>query len=149
MIRAAARRASVVAAVVVVVLVGTVGVAAAWEKGNPLPRQYAAILESADTLWTEYKQADAKYFEQDKTDTASHAKKLAALQDKLAAVHATWMQTAAPAGLEVVDMKVGLALELQMAAIGAELVGLLGEDESYLELSSELDSEYETVVNDL
>ncbi len=129
---------------------GVVGFSSAWRKGGgELPRQYERLLESADRLWSEYKSADAAYFDHGRTDTRTHALRLADIQDRLANVHGEWMGTDAPPGLEAVDMKVGLALELQMAAIGAELVALFSDDQSYMELSAELDSEYEVVVNDL
>lgn len=149
MIRVPVLRSAVVAAAVIAVLVSTAQVASAWRKGSGLPRQYEALLESADNLWSQYKQADSRYFDEGRTDTRSHVTRLAEIQNQLAGLHTTWMQTEAPDGLEVVDLKVGLALELQMAAIGAELVALLNEDQSYLELSAELDAEYEVVVNDL
>lgn len=49
----------------------------------------------------------------------------------------------------VLDLKVGLALNLQMSAIGAELVGLADDDQDYLDFSAQLDEEYDAVVDDL
>ena len=142
-------RGSIIGFVTAALLFGAVGLGGAWRKDAGMPPQYVSLLESADRLWTEYKRADSAYFDQGRTDAHAHALRLAGIQDRLADVHGRWMQTDAPPGLEAVDMKVGLALELQMAAIGAELVALLGDDPSYLDLSAELDGEYEMVVGDL
>ena len=118
-------------------------------KKAKLGKKYQAILDEADTLWAEYKKADKRFFEKEKTDFDQHIGKLADIQDRLAALHTKWMNTEAPDSIGTADFKVGLALELQMSAIGAEIVGLLDEDQAYMDLSTELDKQYEKVVDDL
>lgn len=118
-------------------------------KEAKLGKKYQAILNEADTLWAEYKKADKHFFEKQKTDFDQHVGKLAEIQDRLAALHTKWMNTETPDSVGTADFKVGLALELQMSAIGAEIVGLLDEDQAYMNLSTELDKKYEEVVDDL
>lgn len=112
-------------------------------------KQYQALCGEADALWAEYKKADKNFFEKGKTGIDDHIKTLARLQDKLAALHTKWLNTEAPDAVGTSDFKIGLALELQMAAIGAEIVGLLEDDQDYMNLSMELDKQYEAVVQDL
>lgn len=114
-----------------------------------LEKKFVAIAEEADALWAEYKKADKNFFEKGKSDFDKHIAKLAEVQDRLAALHTKWMNTETPDSVGTADFKLGLALELQMAAIGAEIVGLLEEDQDYMNLSLELDKQYEAVVDDL
>ncbi len=114
-----------------------------------LLKQYQQLLEEADALWADYKKADKNYHEKGKTGLDKHVAKLADIQDRLSQLHTKWMNMEAPEAVGTDDFKVGLALELQMAAIGAELVGLLDDDQEYMDLSMDLDKKYEGVVGDL
>lgn len=120
------------------------------ESQKKLLKKYQALLEEADALWAEYKKADKNYHEKGKTGLDKHIIKLADIQDRLIALHTKWVNMETPDAVDYgSDFKVGLALELQMAAIGAELVGLVDEDQDYMNLSVELDKKYDQVVNDL
>jgi len=119
------------------------------ESQKKLLKKYKALLEEADSLWVEYKNADKKYHEKGKVGLDKHIVKLADIQDRLNAVHTKWMNMETPDAVGTDDFKVGLALELQMAAIGAELVGLLDDDQDYMNISIDLDKKYEQVVKDL
>jgi hypothetical protein len=122
---------------------------AAASKQAKLNKKYQALVDEADALWAEYKKADKNFFEKGKSDFDKHLAKLADLQDRLAALHTKWMGMETPDAVGTSDFKVGLALELQIAAIGAEIVGLLEDDQDYMNLSTELDKQYEAVVADL
>jgi hypothetical protein len=138
--------------VLTVVMVGSLCLAAgsAQAKRRKYQGRYMGLLERADRLWEQYKRADEAFFEDGRTNMRRHAERLAEIQGGLSNLYAEWMQTEAPnQGMVVVDLKVGLALNLQMAAIGAELVGLADDDQGYLDFSADLDAEYESVVDDI
>ena len=136
-----------------VILVVAVSMAAAAGSGvapkSTTADRYLRLLERADQLWRDYKTADRSFFERGRADAVEHVTELARIQDGLAQLHSQWLGIEVPEDLVVTDLKVGLALELQMAAIGAEIVGVLDDDRDYLELSATLDEGYEGVVDDL
>jgi len=135
-----------------VVMVGALCLAAgsAQAKRRRYQGRYMSLLDRADRLWEQYKSADEAYFEDGRTNVRRHAERLAEIQGGLSGLYGEWLQTEAPNDeMVVVDFKVGLALNLQMAAIGAELVGLADDDQGYLDFSAELDGQYESVVDDI
>jgi hypothetical protein len=133
--------------VVVAALGGVAGTVCALKEDGS--ERYLGLLQRADQLWQDYKAADREFFEHDRPDAVAHVTELARVQDRLAALHEEWMAIEVPDELAVTDLKVGLALELQMAAIGAEIVGVLDDDQDYLDLSASLDEGYAGVVDDL
>ncbi|HPR63189.1 MAG TPA: hypothetical protein PK014_03115 [Thermoanaerobaculia bacterium] len=114
-----------------------------------MPRDYKALLEKADSLWAEYLKADKKFHEKGRTDIGSHIVTLAQIHDQLSDLLKKWQQYEMPDGLVSMDLKVGLALELQMSAINAEIIGLLDQNQEMLELSEDLDQDYSFVVDSI
>ena len=145
------RKAMVWLGVLVVALTGLTGgcPGTAQAKGAPLSQKYTKLLGEADALWAEYKKADKDYHQKGKTDQTEHLQKLAGIQDRLTAVHTRWTQLEVPEEMFATDMKVGLALELQMSAISAEIVGLADEDQAFLDMSENLDKKYAKVVDSM
>ena len=143
------RQRAVVAAAVLVVAVTALATGAVYAYKGSAEREYFSLLDRADTLWQRYKSADRAFFDRGRTDTGEHIQALAAIHDELGQVHDAWLEFEVPDEMVVADLKVGLALELQMAAIAAEVVGLFQEDQSFLDLSADLDTAYENVVDDI
>ena len=119
-----------------------VAVAPARAGAKKIRSEYQALLDQGDKLWDEYSSADKAFHEKGKTDVNTHLKKLWSIQTRLDELHHKWMGMEAPDGGDVADFQVGLAIELQLSAINAEIVGLLNDDQSYLDLSSTLDKKY-------
>jgi len=145
------RWSRVVAAILVVGLVqmGSFAPKAAGGKKKSLEKQYVELLAQADDLWAKYKKADKLYHEKGETSLATHFKKLADIHDRLSALHEQWRQFQVAEEMFSTDMKVGLALELQLAAITAEIVGLADQEQEFLDLSENLDGKYAKVVDSM
>jgi hypothetical protein len=139
------------AAVLLVIFAGMLGgvPGTAQTKKATLSQQYTKLLNEADALWADYKKADTSYHEKGKTSLNAHVKKLADIQDRLTALHTKWSQFEVSDEMFVTDMKVGLALELQMGAISSEIIGLEDEDQTFLDMSENLDKKYAKVVDSM
>jgi hypothetical protein len=138
----------VAAVVLLLSLVGMGSLAPAASKKS-LEKRYVELLEQTDALWAEYKKADKLYHEKSEVSRAAHLRKLADLHDRLSALHQKWSEFQVSEEMFSTDMKVGLVLELQQAAITAEIVGLADEDQEFLNLSDNLDQKYEKVVDSM
>lgn len=110
---------------------------------------YEKLVERADALWERYIGKKAELNQPAIEDSAAFAAALAQLHVEVAALHREWMEVRATESMIGLDLKVGLALELQLAAVHAVLVALMDDDPVYMGLSNTLDDKYTKVVDSI
>ena len=110
---------------------------------------YEKLVEKADALWERYERTKAELDQPAIADSAAFAAALAQLHVEVASLHREWMEFRATEGMITLDLKVGLALELHLAAIHAVLVALMDGDPAYMGISNYLDEKYTKVVDSI
>jgi hypothetical protein len=135
-------------ALALVLISGGVGVqVGAAQRKASLKKQYLEILNEADGLWSQYQKEVKAFHEKGKVSTAEHVKRIWDLQLRLSRTYNKWVEFPAPESIAADDVKVGLAMQLQMAAMSAELTAMISEDDGFLDLADVLDKDYKKVLN--
>lgn len=129
----------VVAFVLVMLISGFVGARVSEaQRKSTLRKKYQAVVDQSDQLWNEYQKAVKDYHDREKTSDRKHLERIWDIESRLIAVHNKWAEM--PLGeWSSADMAVGLCIQLQLASISAESIGMLDDDEDAFEISDNLD----------
>lgn len=133
-----------------VLLAGLVGaeVGAAAQRRASAKQQYMQILTDGDRLWGEYQKAIKSYHTKGKGTDAEHLRKIWEMQVKMSGLYKKWVDFPMQ-DLDSTDLKVGLAFQLQMSSMSAEMLGTLEGDQGYMDFADDLDKHYHLVIDDM